>query len=123
MEIVSVSKKLWSYADVGRNKLRQFVVGKLFVLTNVPTLYLVDINAIFNVIRIAVNKLINIIHVENCVKKSDQTVDILVGSIVIPAKSAHNFHVKLKFSLNVNVVIDKLHYSVECQKIKRARNK
>lgn len=98
MENVNVSKKLLSNADVVNKKSKLFVEGKLYVWTNVQILFHVDINVESNVIKKVVSRLINITHVKNFVKKSDQIVDTVVDNIAIQAKSVLNFLVKLKFS-------------------------
>lgn len=81
------------------------------------------INVEFNVIKKAANRLTNIIHVKNYAKKLDLTVVTAVVNIAIQAKNVLNSHVKLKFLLSVNVVIDKPQFFVECQKTKNIKSK
>ncbi len=66
----------------------------------------------FNAINNLVNRHININLVENYAKKTVKIVIIHAVNIVIKIKYVNNFHVRHKFILNVNVVIDKLQYYV-----------
>ena len=122
MVLASAMSKLSFLADVESNKLRQLVAERHFALRNASLSFLVNINAIFNATKVLAYKLIKLIPAESFAANKGLIASIFALSYVTQGKNVNLCLVKLKFWLNVSVVIDKLWLFAVLMTIIKQRN-
>ena len=115
---VDASKKFTSNADAKEKISWQLVENQPFAWTNARKLLIVDTNASFSATQDNAKKLGRMVARKN-VMLSEKTVNINAAKFAIQQTLANSSHVKLKFSSNVSVGIDKLQYCVAQKEEKR----